>query len=232
LSIIKWYHDSTVKNNSWCSSFINKQIFIFSTSFTSDKFLPLWNKISNTNYQYSNITKWKFTSSINTNNKTNDILDYSLNNTRTTNGGQYHHSSSLHPSRWWYESVFFLFYSFPELVDRFVFFPHGFFFCVFFEIFFLVFCWGTMPRVFREKKKKKKKILFDRSIFIFSLSLYVQRCFFSFLYVLFAQKACLLHHRSFTFMALCVLYFAVSIFVCVCALFYQMKWQNEDNNNA
>ncbi len=28
-----------------------------------------------------------------------DILDYSLNNTRTTNGGQYHHSSSLHPSR-------------------------------------------------------------------------------------------------------------------------------------
>jgi len=28
-----------------------------------------------------------------------DILDYSLNNSRTTNGGQYHHSSSLHPSR-------------------------------------------------------------------------------------------------------------------------------------
>jgi hypothetical protein len=28
-----------------------------------------------------------------------DILDYSLNNGRTTNGGQYHHSSSLHPSR-------------------------------------------------------------------------------------------------------------------------------------
>jgi hypothetical protein len=29
-----------------------------------------------------------------------DILDYSLNNTRSTNGtGQYHHSSSLHPSR-------------------------------------------------------------------------------------------------------------------------------------
>ncbi len=28
-----------------------------------------------------------------------DILDYSLNNNRTTNGGQYHHSSSLHPSR-------------------------------------------------------------------------------------------------------------------------------------
>ncbi|CAF2127025.1 unnamed protein product [Rotaria magnacalcarata] len=28
-----------------------------------------------------------------------DILDFSLNNNRTTNGGQYHHSSSLHPSR-------------------------------------------------------------------------------------------------------------------------------------
>ncbi|CAF0815063.1 unnamed protein product [Adineta ricciae] len=28
-----------------------------------------------------------------------DILDYSINNTRPTNGGQYNHSSSLHPSR-------------------------------------------------------------------------------------------------------------------------------------
>ncbi len=36
-----------------------------------------------------------------------DILDYSLNNSRTTNGGQYHHSSSLHPSRWWCGSASF-----------------------------------------------------------------------------------------------------------------------------
>ncbi|CAF0721418.1 unnamed protein product [Rotaria sp. Silwood1] len=28
-----------------------------------------------------------------------DLVDYSINNNRTTNGGQYHHSSSLHPSR-------------------------------------------------------------------------------------------------------------------------------------
>ena len=28
-----------------------------------------------------------------------DVIDYSLNNTRSSNAGQYHHSSSLHPSR-------------------------------------------------------------------------------------------------------------------------------------
>ncbi|UJR26232.1 hypothetical protein I4U23_007575 [Adineta vaga] len=50
---------------------------------------------SSSSLSSSNLT----TTTIATTIKPMDILDYSLNNNRSTNGGQYNHSSSLHPSR-------------------------------------------------------------------------------------------------------------------------------------
>ena len=83
------------------------------------------------------------------------------------------------------------------------------------------------------KKTKPGRILLTKKQTSLSVILHVQRFFFLFFpsspllllfpfsrLILFAQKACLLHHRSFTFIALCVLYFAVSIHInisrCVC----------------
>jgi hypothetical protein len=119
----------------------------------------------------------------------------------------------------------FFFFSilFPEL------FPHVFFSFVFGIVFFFVSCF-VEAQCFEHLKKKKKirntgikqntqSDRFCKSINQFSFFLSHSLCtaifFFFFLYVLFAQKACLLHQRSFTFISLCVLYFAVSMYVSI-----------------
>ncbi|CAF1397424.1 unnamed protein product [Adineta steineri] len=97
-NILDARRSSTTKSSSSSSSppLSSTNLYHYQTNET--KFpTPIINTLTSPN---ENLLHLSSSSTTPTTIKPMDILDYSLNNnSRTTNGGQYHHSSSLHPSR-------------------------------------------------------------------------------------------------------------------------------------
>jgi hypothetical protein len=134
----------------------------------------------------------------------------------------------------WICFFFSVFYSFPELVDRFdVFFLMDFFFV--FGIFFLLFSWGTMLRAFKEKKKgnigrRKKLYLIDQFSFSLSLFMYSDFFFFSFFFCMFyLHKRRVLCTISLSRSLLCAC--CISLFLCVCIVLPD-EMTKKGNDNA
>ena len=121
-NILDARRSSTIKSSSSTSPPINLYHFHPNGGVNETKFSPsIINTLTSPNenllHPSTSIAPASTTpSTTNTTLKPMDILDYSLTPSHSTSNGQYPHSSSLHPSRWWYGSVFFLLLS--KRLDR------------------------------------------------------------------------------------------------------------------